>query len=49
MLFLSQFNFVNGDDFVFLIHKNKLLGLVQTGFSPSDSKTAYFLFEDFPV
>ena len=40
---------MNGDYFVFLIRKNKLLGLVWTGFSPSDCKTAYFLFEDFTV
>ena len=49
MLFLSRVNFVNGDYFVFLFSKNKPLGLVWTGFSPSDCKTAYFLFEDFTV
>ena len=49
MLFLSQFNFVNGNYFVLLFCKNKLLGLVWTGFSPSDCKTAYFLNEDFTV
>ena len=49
MLFLWEFNFVKGDYFVFLFSKNKLLGLVRTGFSPNDCKTAYFLFEDFTV
>ena len=44
-LFLWEFNFVNGDYFVFLFSKNKLLGLVRTGFS--HCKTAYYLFEDF--
>ena len=36
---------MNGYYFVFLLRKNKLLGLVPTGFS--HCKTAYFLFEDF--
>ena len=49
MLFLWEFNFVNSDHFVLLFCKNKLLGLVRTGCSPSDCKTAYFLFEDFTV
>ena len=48
-LFLWEFNFVNSDHFVLLFCKNKLLGLVRTAFSPSDCKTAYFLFEDLTV
>ena len=43
MLFLWEFNFVNSDHFVLLFWRNSV------GFSPTDCKTAYFLFEDFTV
>ena len=43
MLLLWEFNSVYGYFFVILFCRNKLLGLVQTGFSPRDSISVQLL------